>query len=104
MGTDNDNKNVTMDINDAIDNIFDDKASAGPKFQKKAEDTATQVVDAALTGEEGTTVLSEDILTRGYDSTFQGRAYGYGPERRAKASGRLSADERTYPAGRLPAG
>jgi hypothetical protein len=63
MGTDNDNKNVTMDINDAIDNIFDDKASAGPKFQKKAEDTATQVVDAALTGEEGTTVLSEDILT-----------------------------------------
>ncbi|MBR1675339.1 MAG: hypothetical protein IJ703_10340 [Eubacterium sp.] len=65
MSTDNGNKNVTMDINDAIDNIFDDNASsAGSKFQKKAEDTVAKAVDAStLTGEEGTTVLSEDILT-----------------------------------------
>ena len=50
-----DNKNVTVDFND-IDNIFEDK---GKKAALKAEETAAKVVDAAaLTGEEGTTVLS----------------------------------------------
>ena len=57
-----DNKNVTVDFDD-IDNIFDDKGSKNvQKAALKADDAAAKVVDsAALTGEEGTTVLSGDM-------------------------------------------
>ena len=57
-----DNKNATVDFDD-IDNIFDDKGSKNvQKAALKADDAAAKVVDsAALTGEEGTTVLSGDM-------------------------------------------